>query len=390
MAKKYKYLFRFGHGPKPVDLLGPSITYFWNDIYDLMDIYREMFVERLDKEIFTFSEIKRIARDLIEDMEEDNAVIWLEIEDGGKRLRFLEIDILPGYDLDEMQKLLEVYFGEFEQPVIVLSTQETRILHLVEEGAMAFLVHLEDFESGVIDVEMVKKFIAASKERKAKKLLLVSYQEMEDSAAKLVKNSKITFRKPDEILRKINEQNMEMALDEFRVGISLEKKVAKFEKGKFCIFLDLVKNASSNIAKKNTLENLAAHLFNGLEGFSVIKRNYRGPSEEIDLLVANESNDVSLASLGTPLAVECRHRKTPASSKDIRDFKGKLEDAGLKSGILITLKGVSGDRYDAIAVIREARKAGMSIVVVSMNDLISIGEGKDPIEAIKECFYRHI
>lgn len=389
MAKKYKYLFRFGHGPKPVDLLGPSVTYFWNDIYDLMDMYREMFVEKLNKEIFTFSEIKRIARNLIEDMEEDNAVIWLEIEDGGKRLRFLEIDNLPGYDLDEMQKLLEVYSGEFEQPVIVLSTKETRILHFVEEGTMVLLVHLEDFESGMINVQMVEKFIAVSKERKAK-LLLVSYQKMDDSAAKLVKNSKIAFRKPDEILRKINEQTLEMTLDEFRVDISLEEKVAKFEKGKFRVFLDLVKNASSNIAKKNTLENLAAYLFNSLKGFSVIKRNYRGPSEEIDLLVANESNDVFSASLGTPLAVECRHRKTPASSKDIRDFKGKLEDAGLKSGILITLKGVAGDRYDAVAVIREARKAGMSIVVVSMNDLISIGEGKDPIETIKECFYRHI
>jgi len=389
LAKKYKYLFRFGHGPKPVDLLGPSVTYFWNDIYDLMDMYREMFVEKLNKEIFTFSEIKRIARDLIEDMEEDNAVIWLEIDDGGKRLRFLEIDNLPGYDLDEMQKLLEVYSGEFEQPVIVLSTKETRILHFVEEGTMVLLVHLEDFESGMIDVQMVEKFIAVSKERKAK-LLLVSYQKMDDSAAKLVKHSKIAFRKPDEILKKINEQTLEMTLDEFRVDISLEEKVAKFEKGKFCVFLHLVKNASSNIAKKNTLENLAAYLFNSLEGFSVIKRNYRGPSEEIDLLVANESNDVFSASLGTPLVVECRHRKTPASSKDIRDFKGKLEDAGLKSGILITLKGVAGDRYDAVAVIREARKAGMSIVVVSMNDLISIGEGKDPIETIKECFYRHI
>ena len=389
MAKKYKYLFRLGHGPKSVDLLGPSVTYFWNDIYDLMDIYREMFVEKLDKEIFTVSEIKRIARDLFEDMDEDNAVIWLEIEAGGKRLRFLEIDILPGYNLDEMQKLLEVYFGEFEQPVIVLFTKETRILHFVEEDAMVFLVDLEDFESGVIDVEMVKEFIAASEKRKAKKLLLVSYQEMEDSAAKLVNTSKITFRKPDDILRKINEQNLDTALDELRAEISLEKKVAKFEKNKFCIFLDLVKNASSNIAKKNTLENLAEYLFNSLEGFNVINRNYRGPSEEIDLLVANESKDVFSRSLGTPLAVECRHRKTPASSKDIRDFKGKLEDAGLKSGILITLKGITGDRHDAVAVIREARKAGMSIIVVSMNDLISIGEGRDPIEVIKECFYAY-
>jgi len=338
----------------------------------------------------TFSEIKHIARDLIEDMEEDYAEIWLEIEDGGKRLHFLETDILPGFDLNEIQKLVESYFVAFDSPVSVLTSEETRILHFVDGDITVFLVALEDFENGVIDVEMVKEFIAASKKHKAKKLLMISYQGMADSAAKLVENSKITFRKPDEILRETNELNLDMALDAFRLEISLEKKPEKFQKEKFCIFLDLVKNASSNMAKKNTLENLAAYLFNSLEGFSVIKSNYRGPSEEIDLLVANESNDVLLAPLGTPLAIECRHRKTPAGSKDIRDFKGKLDDVGLKSGILITLKGVSGDRYDAIAVIREARKAGISIIVVSINDLSSIGEGNDPIETIKECFYRYV
>jgi hypothetical protein len=152
----------------------------------------------------------------------------------------------------------------------------------------------------------------------------------------------------------------------------------------------MVERASSNMAKKNTLENLANYLFTTLDGFTVIERNCRGPSEEIDLLVTNESPDVFLAQLGTPLAIECRYRKTPAGSKDIRDLKGKLDDIGLKSGILITLKGVSGNKFDAISVIRDARKTGKSIIVISMEDLVSISDGKDPIKAIKDCYHKII
>jgi len=359
-----------------------------------MDIYREMFVERLDRQVFSFSEIRGIARDLREDMEEDDALIWLEVEDYGKRLRFLEIDILPGSDLDEMQKLIENYFDAFELPEIVRSSKETRILHFAEVKTMVFLVSLENFESGIIDAEMVKEFITVSRERKARKLLLTSYEKLDDTAIKLLKTSKITFLEPRQVLKKMNELNLDIALDQLKLdlstAISEKKKIAPFEKAKFGIFLDLVRNASSNMAKKNTLEDLAEYLFSSLEGFSVIERDYRGPSEEIDLLVANESDDALLRSLGTPVAVECRHRKTPASSKDIRDFRGKLEDAGLKAGILITLTGITGNKFDAIAVIREARKARISIVVVSMTDMIPIREGKNPIEVIKECFYKYI
>ena len=59
MSGKYKYMFKFGRGSKTLELLGPSISYFWNDIYDSFDIYREMFVEKLGGNVFSLSEIKR-------------------------------------------------------------------------------------------------------------------------------------------------------------------------------------------------------------------------------------------------------------------------------------------------------------------------------------------
>ena len=57
-----------------------------------------MFVEKLGGGTFSISEIKRLFGELSEDMEEDFAEIWLEIQNQGKRLRFLETNILsPSY-----------------------------------------------------------------------------------------------------------------------------------------------------------------------------------------------------------------------------------------------------------------------------------------------------
>jgi hypothetical protein len=138
------------------------------------------------------------------------------------------------------------------------------------------------------------------------------------------------------------------------------------------------------------LESLAEYLFNNLKGFKVLEKDYRGPSEEIDLLVANESQDPVFRDIGNPIAVECRHRKKPASSKDIRDFRGKLADIGLKAGILLTLKGITGDQYDAIGVIRDARKGDISIIIISLDDLKEIIERKSPGETVKKCFYKYV
>jgi len=154
--------------------------------------------------------------------------------------------------------------------------------------------------------------------------------------------------------------------------------------------LEMVNNASSNISKKNTLESLSEYFFDNLKGFKVLAKDYRGPSEEIDLLVANESEDSVFRDMGNPIAVECRHRKKPASSKDIRDFRGKLADMGLKAGILLTLKGITGDQHDAVGVIRDARKSGVSIIVIALEDLKKAINGKKPEEIVKECFYKYV
>jgi DNA-binding transcriptional MerR regulator len=192
-----------------------------------------------------------------------------------------------------------------------------------------------------------------------------------------------------EELKEINEKHLEKALENFQ-NDALKEKEEVFTNDSFKVYLGLVKNAKSNAAKKDTLEHLSRYLLNGVKGFRVIDKNCKGPSEEIDLLVANESIDPPLRSIGNPIAIECRHRKIPATSKDIRDFEGKLSAMCLSGGILITLKGVTGNRYDAVGVIRDARKKGTSIIVIALDDLEKILEGKTPDDVLRDCFYKYV
>ena len=392
MSGKYKYIFRLGHGSKAIELLGPSIAYFWNNIYDVFDIEREMTVEKLDGNLFSVLEIRRLFNDLSEDMEEDFAEIWLEIQNSGKRLRFLESNILPGIGLDEQQQILEEYLISFEAPLLLTSSENYRILYFTNEKLIVLLVYLRSNQNGEeieVNVNEVKLLIDKSKELDIKRSILLTWQEISDEAKSLAKQSKIELMNSQIMLRDINNRNLETALDTIQLAAG-NAIGEKFTKERFRIFLDLVKSARSNMSKKESLENLSKFFLSGVKGFRFLEKNYRGPSEEFDLILANESADSPLNAIGNPIAVECRHRKNPASSRDIRDFCGKLYSAGLKGGILISLKGITGNKYDAINEIRDARKKGISIIVITLDDLEQILDGKKPIKIIDECFYKYV
>ena len=384
LSGKYKYMFQFGHGTKAFELLGPSIGYFWNDIYDVFDIEREMMVEKLDGASFSVREIKKLFRDLAEDMEEDFAEIWLEIQDGGKRLLFVESNILPGLSLDEEEDLFIEYLVPLGKSQVLLSTNEYRAVHFPEEKTVTLLVDADE-----ITIALIKLFLDKVRECNPKKLFLVNWRDIAADVTSFLVASKVILLNSQKMLREINSRNLETALVPFLMEVQ-NRSADDFTKDRFRVYLDLVKSARSNVTKKESLENLSKYFLNGVAGLKVIEKNRRGPSEELDLVIANESSDPPLKTIGNPIAVECRHRRKPASSKDIRDFCGKLTSVGLRAGILISLKGVTGDIYDAVGVIRDARKNGVSIIVINLEDLSQIVKGKKPLEVIRDCFYKYV
>lgn len=372
-----------------MDLLGPSVGHFWNDIYDGFDIFKELTVRKLDNSEFTDSEIRKIAEELFEDMDEDRYVIGTEIR--SKELRFCSVGTYATYNLDEYQQLVEDYFDLFEEKpnvVDVLPGSRELFFHRIDRMLVGVLLieYSKDIE---VTTSLVARFRKDCDKNNANERLIVTDNRIENGIKKLVDSMDIKTKSTDQIIREMNENFLERALDERKLDVRLEKD-GQFNLSRFKVLLDYVKNASTNVDKKRSLEDLAEYLLNGIKGFEVVSRNPRGPSEEVDLIVANESDNQFLRRLGNPLLVECRHRKKPTASGDIRDFSGKMKSMAINTAFLFSLKGISGEKYDALSALRDAKKEGNHIIPLDMNDLSQISQGASPITVIRNAFYRFI
>ena len=386
---KYKYIFRLGRGKRALDLLGSSIGDFWNDIYDGFDITKELTVKKLDNTEFTDSEVRKIAGELFDDMEEDNCSIGTEI--GNKELYFHHLDTYETFDLNENQRLVEQYFNLFEKPTIVDILPGLRELFLYKINSTLIGVLVMEYAKGKerFSESLVLRFRKDCDKNNVNERLIVTDNKIEKSVKNLADTMDVRIKSTRQLIREMNENLLEIAInqreDEIRSKIG-----KKFSLGRFNIFFDRVKNARTNMAKKRSLEDLAQYLFSCIEGLEVVSRNARGPSEEVDLIVANESKNEFFRRLGNPLLIECRHRRKPVSSKDIRDFHGKMNSMAIDTALLFSLKGITGDKYDAQSALRDVKKEKKNMVVIDMNDLLEISQGANPITVIRNAFYRFV
>lgn len=193
----------------------------------------------------------------------------------------------------------------------------------------------------------------------------------------------ITIDKIGQIGRLLKIKNQELYLEPHGV----EKSVKEFNES-FKGILERIKKAITTDEKKKSLEDLAEVIINQIDDLKVIDRNLRSSAEEIDLLIGNESKEMFWVRLGSPILLECKNWKIPVGSKEIRDFAGKIESAGVTTGILIAPNGITGDEYkDARSLIRENRIKGKHIIVIENEDLIEIANGIHPSDKINEGYY---
>jgi hypothetical protein len=98
-----------------------------------------------------------------------------------------------------------------------------------------------------------------------------------------------------------------------------------------------------------------AYLFLTAGGFQV-RTNVITFDEELDLLVRNlATTNPLLQELGRYILVECKNIKTSVNAKTVRDFSAKVITHSCKTGVLISIRGYSGQRDKSAA--RDARLA---------------------------------
>lgn len=142
-------------------------------------------------------------------------------------------------------------------------------------------------------------------------------------------------------------------------------------------------------AKGPLLESFVERICGMIDGVRILKANARLRSEEIDLLLHNDSRSGVWQHLGSPIVVECKNWKARVSAKEVGAAADKLESLGpaARTVLLVAPLGITGKgRNDARLKLREYRQRGKVVLVLTEEHLGQIAEGAHPSDVIQRVF----
>jgi hypothetical protein len=145
--------------------------------------------------------------------------------------------------------------------------------------------------------------------------------------------------------------------------------------------------ARTRAAKGQALECLMEYLLSCVVGLEVQATDFRGPAEEIDLVVWNDRQEGVFASWEPVFFVECKNWSSPVGVADVVVFIDKLRRVGLKNGLLVARNGLTGDaRKDACLLLREALRDGIRIIVFTLDELRTVRDMPDFLSKCREKY----
>jgi len=130
------------------------------------------------------------------------------------------------------------------------------------------------------------------------------------------------------------------------------------------------------------LEMLMAYLFAVEQGFEVIGST-RSPDSQNDILIRNRHHDAAIASLGDYLLVECKNWGKPVGAPVVREFAGRLRVAKVKTGILASRSGITGQKKKGHGTgARETiskeyvQQSSVAVLVIDEPHLVDLANGR--------------
>lgn len=265
-------------------------------------------------------------------------------------------------------------------------------------SSIDFVVQHEDQIIGVevknrkIGLDDLREIIAAKSRLGFENMMLISNYPFDKNIYEFAKSNGIDLETIDNLLKKIIDKNLstielEQNISNFIRFIEKQPKPKEGFLKNFGLTLEKLLKANTNKEKKDSLEELGTILIKMIEGLDVIKKNVNTDTEEIDILVRNESKDPFWQRLPNPFLIECKNWSKPVTASEIRNFDGKMSEIGFR--IMIAMNGITGEneRKDARGVVRDARIKGRHIIVLDKNDLMDIAKGVHSAEKINAKFY---
>ena len=153
--------------------------------------------------------------------------------------------------------------------------------------------------------------------------------------------------------------------------------------------LQLCNSATTHHHKGKALEDLICFLFEAVPGI-MTRRNKKNifDTEEVDVFLWNEFFPGGLPSPAFPphILVECKNWAERVSSREISWFDTKLRDRGLFLGILIAMKGITGEPQrltDAHFIVARALSEQRKIIIITREDIEGLASTSDLVMLLK-------
>jgi len=134
-------------------------------------------------------------------------------------------------------------------------------------------------------------------------------------------------------------------------------------------------------AKGKALEKLAKLLLESCTGLRV-KPRFRTKKGEIDLLVQNKNSTHPLLSTLGDFICECKNIEEKANIQLIQTFTKRINDFECTLGLYFSKHGITTDARGEVYDFYRGEKR--FLVVLTLDDLESIGQGGDFLEMLEE------
>jgi hypothetical protein len=128
------------------------------------------------------------------------------------------------------------------------------------------------------------------------------------------------------------------------------------------------------------LELLMSYLFATEPGFEVLGSTF-SPDSQNDIVIRNRHSDHSILALGDYILVECKNWKRKVNAAGIRELAGRLQAAGVQTGVLASIDGITGTKLRRtrsgarLAISKEFLRDRTSIIVLNRQILEAICVG---------------
>lgn len=125
-----------------------------------------------------------------------------------------------------------------------------------------------------------------------------------------------------------------------------------------------------------------------IPGIEVVARDEMDEfgAQEIDLLLANHRHADGLDGLDQFILVECKNWQAPVGAVEIQSFVDKLRSRGLRHGILIAVRGITGDQEPLRAAnngLARALEDERHILVIEKQEIDELETGEELAALIK-------